>query len=325
MRRKLSISLLACGLAVFAQSNGNQNGQGQNQNQNGQGNNQDQDPDGKGIGTVLGKPNNEGHTTSGSRITGHGINYHGGPVMTVAPTHVYYIWYGWGGAYDDTAAGPLLQNLIGGLSGSPWFNINTSYYNGSGVHVQNSVTLTKSVGDNYSQGTNVSDAGIQAIVSNAINHLGLPADANGVYFVLTSADVNETSGFCTQYCGWHTHGTINGTDIKYAFVGNAARCPNACAWNTASSPNNDIGADAMASIIGHELSESVTDPDLNAWFDNSGEENADKCAWTFGTTQTLANGSVYNVTLGGVNYLIQRNWVNAVSPTGQNGYCSMSY
>jgi hypothetical protein len=39
---------------------------------------------------------------------------------------------------------------------------------------------------------------VEAVVSGAISSGALPADANGVYFVLTSSDVNETSGFCTQ-------------------------------------------------------------------------------------------------------------------------------
>ena len=47
----------------------------------------------------------------------------------------------------------------------------------------------------------------------------------------------------------------------------------------------------MASIIAHELEEAATDPDLNAWYDSRGDENADKCAWTFGTTYTAANGA----------------------------------
>jgi hypothetical protein len=76
----------------------------------------------------------------------------------------------------------------------------------------------------------------------------------------------------------------------------------------------------MASIISHELEEAVTDPDLNAWYDNRGYENADKCAWTFGTTTTLSSGAKYNVTLGSTKYLIQRNWVNA-----SGGYCAMEY
>ena len=48
----------------------------------------------------------------------------------------------------------------------------------------------------------------------------------------------------------------------------------------------------MASIIAHELEEATTDPDLNAWYDRRGEENADKCAWTLpGATSTAGNGS----------------------------------
>jgi hypothetical protein len=156
-------------------------------------------------------------------------------------------------------------------------------------------------------------------VSSAISSGRLPKDPNGVYFVLTSADVNETSGFCTQYCGWHTHSTISGSDIKYAFIGNPDRCPSACEAQS-TSPNGNPGADGMASIISHELEESVTDPDLNAWFDRRGAENADKCAWTFGTVSPAANGSAYNVVLGGTQYLIQRNWVNSGA-----GFCAMSF
>ena len=142
-----------------------------------------------------------------------------------------------------------------------------------------------------------------------------------MYFVLTSADVNETSGFCTSYCGWHTHGTINGADIKYAFIGNPDRCPSACEAQTISSPNNNTGADGMANVIAHELEEATTDPDLNAWYDSQGNESADKCAWRFGTEYTAPNGtSKYNVKFGLYYYLIQMNWVNA-----SGGYCSIKY
>src|ERR1051326_4710112 len=99
-----------------------------------------------------------------------------------------------------------------------------------------------------------------------------------------------------------TRGTISGSDIKYAFIGNPARCPSACAEQT-TSPNGNLGADGMASIIAHELEESVTDPDLNAWYFSNGQENADKCAWTFGTTHTATNGSKFNMMLGARNYL----------------------
>jgi hypothetical protein len=245
----------------------------------------------------------------------NGIYYHGGPLM-IAGKNVYYIWYGnWSGNTATT----ILTNLGSSIGGSPYFNINTTYHDAANSAVVNSVLLSSSTTDSYSQGTALSDAGVQNVVASAISSSRLPKDANGVYFVLTSADVNETSGFCTQYCGWHTHASIAGADIKYAFVGNPDRCPSACEAQT-TGPNGNAGADGMASILSHELEEATTDPDLNAWYDRRGEENADKCAWTFGTTSTAANGSKYNIVLGGKQYLIQRNWVNA-----SGGYCAVSY
>jgi len=247
--------------------------------------------------------------------TSNGISYHGGPVM-VGTTNAYIIWYGnWG---TDTAT-TLLPTLLSNIGGSPYFNINTTYYNGSNTHVSNAVHYAGSTTmDTSVYGTSLSDSNIQQIVASAISN-GLTKDTNGLYFVLTSAGIAETSGFLTQYCGWHTHGTISGSDIKYSFVGNPANGMSACAAQT-TSPNGNPQADAMASVIAHELEEAVTDPDLNAWYDTRGYENADKCAWTWGTLSTAGNGSKYNVTLGGKQWLIQRNWVNA-----SGGYCSMSY
>jgi len=245
----------------------------------------------------------------------NGIQYHGGPVMRTTK-NVYYIWYGdWSG---NTAV-TILTDLARSIGGSPYFNINTTYTDGAGTAITNSVTYAGSTTDNYSHGTRLSDSAIQAVVSSAITSGRLPKDTNGIYFVLTSQDVTATSGFCTRYCGWHTHGTISGSDIKYSFVGNAARCLSSCAAQS-TGPNGNAGADGMASILSHELEEAVTDPDLNAWYDSSGEENADKCAWTFGSTSTASNGSKYNMTLGSRNYLIQQNWVNA-----SGGFCAKSH
>ncbi|MGR9000528.1 MAG: hypothetical protein ACU88J_15985 [Gammaproteobacteria bacterium] len=249
------------------------------------------------------------------RTNSNGINFNGGPLM-IGTTNVYYIWYGnWSGNSAETILTDLAQNI----GGSPYYNINTTYYDGNKVPVSNSVILAGSTTDSYSIGAALSDANIQSIVSNAITSNRLPKDSNGVYFVLTSADVNATSGFCTQYCGWHAHGAISGEDIKYSFVGNPDRCPSSCTAQTVG-PNGNAGADGMVSIIAHELEEAVTDPDLNAWYDRRGYENADKCAWKFGATYTTANGSKANMNLNGRDYLIQQNWVNA-----SGGYCALSF
>ena len=245
----------------------------------------------------------------------NGIFYHGGPVMLGTP-NIYYIWYG---AWSGNSATTILTNFVSSLGGSSYEMINSTYYDGSNTHVSGDLHYAGSATDSYSQGATLSDAGVQAVVADAISSHALPEDANGLYFVLTSADVNESSGFCTQYCGWHDHATIGGSDLKYAFVGNPDRCPSACAAQT-TGPNGNAGADGMASIIAHESEEAISDPDLNAWYDRRGNENADKCAWTFGTESTAANGSKYNVTLGGAQYLIQQNWVNA-----GGGSCALSY
>jgi len=245
-----------------------------------------------------------------------GISYHGGPVL-LGTTNAYYIWYG---NWANNTAVSILTDLANTIGGSPYFNINTTYYNGSNTHVTNAVHYAGSTTDSYSQGTALSDNAIQAIVSAKIASGALPKDTNGVYFVLTSADVNETSGFCTQYCGWHTNATISGSDIKFAFIGNPDRCPSACEDQSASSPNGNPGADGMASIISHELEETVSDPDLNAWYDRQGNENADKCAWTFGATYAAANGSLANMKLGTRDFLIQQNWLNVGA-----GSCAKSY
>lgn len=309
---------LALAAGLFAQGNGNGNGQG---------NSNDLAPTGKGIGTTIApgltgnhpgpdRVNNGSKTAPGTTIPQNGIYYHGGPVIH-GGTYIYFIWYGnWSG----NTAMTILPNLANSIGGSPYFNINTTYLDTTGA-VTNAVTFggQASVAES-TYGTSLSDSSIQSIVAYALSHALLPYNPNGVYFVLTSKDVNETSGFCTQYCGWHTYGTINGSNVKYAFVGNPDRCPSACEEQSASSPNGNPGADGMASIISHELEEATTDPMLNAWYDRRGYENADKCAWTFGATQRASNGSLYNVTLGGLQYLIQQNWVNA-----NGGYCAMSH
>ena len=269
-------------------------------------------PTGRGVGTA------QKFSKGGGGGPGNGINYHGGPVMTDPNgVNVYYIWYGdWS---SNASATSILTDFASNLGGSPYFNINTTYTDGLGIHVANKVTYMTSSTDGYSRGNSLSDADIQAIVADQINSSALPLDTNAVYFVLTSADVTASSGFCTNYCGWHTHGSIAGADIKYSFVGNPDRCPNSCAAQTVS-PNGNLGADGMASIIAHELAEAVTDPQLNAWYDKRGYENADKCAWTFGATTTLPSGAKYNVSLCNRNYLIQQNWVN-----GASQFCAKAY
>jgi hypothetical protein len=236
------------------------------------------------------------------------ITWHGGEVMTApAGVNIYLIWYG---TWSDAAAKSIVTTFITDLNKSKYYGINTGYTGGPKKKIVNKVNLAGQTTDAGSQGTsNLSDTAIRTIVTSAISSNQLPKDANGVYFVLTSADVTKT-GFMSSFCGWHTYTTALTTPIKYSFVGNADK-NSACTPQTLKSPNDTPAVDAMLSVIAHELAEPVTDPYLNAWYDEKGDENADKCAWTFGKELTAANGSRYNVVLNGHQYLLQQNWKKA--------------
>jgi Phosphate-induced protein 1 conserved region len=258
---------------------------------------------------------------SEAKVTGQAglgnVTYHNGPIMT-GTKHIYYIWYGnWAG----NNAATVLNAFANGIGGSAYYNINSTYTQTGGAAVTNSATFAGSTTVGYTYGTSLVDANIQSIVADAINSGAFPLDTNGVYFVLTSADVTETSGssgFCTSFCGWHSNGTINGATIKYSFVGNPDRCITSCAGQS-TGPNGNAGADGMVSIVAHEFEETSTDPLGSSWYDLQGYENGDKCAWTWGTTSTAANGAKYNITLGGLQMLIQQNWEKTAK------VCTMHY
>jgi hypothetical protein len=271
------------------------------------------------MGGVKPKPANQSELppapSANSITTGNGIEYHGGPVM-ISPHNIYFIWYGgWSGA----PALSILPDFITGLKGSNYFNTNTTYGDANS-DIVNTISLAGQIFDNYSQGTDLGCCGVQTVVSSALNAGKLPTDANGIYFVLSSPDVTEGT-FCHQFCGYHTSTTINGTDIKYAFVGDAAtQCPNGCE-DQSISPNGDQGADGMANVMAHEINETVTDPDLNAWFhNNTAGEVGDLCNFTFGNRFYLPSGASANITLGARNFLIQENWVN-----DSGGFCAMEF
>jgi hypothetical protein len=270
-------------------------------------------PDGKG-GVVAAPPGQFALVDPDTVHSGNGINYHGGPIMPNTP-NVYLIFYGkWkNGAHasDSAATKKLVKQFITGISGSGYEMINSTY--GDNSHdVTGLVNLAGSIGMAYPFGQALGNSGARSAVNKAITSGKLPADSNGVYFLITSSDVSE-GGFCSSYCGYHGHTTISGKDIKWSFVGNPDRCGigHVCEEQT-KGPNNNTGADGLVNIIAHELEEAISDPDLSAWWMSNGNENADACAWKWGT---LLGGTLgvdgYNETFGGHNWLLQMNWENA--------------
>ena len=246
------------------------------------------------------------------------IKYHNGPVIE-GTVNVYFIWYGnWSGNTGPS----ILTDLASSIGDSPYYKINAAYYDvvSNVKHfVTGHVTYAGSTTNNYAYGTTLDDNAVFAVVDDAVTSGALPEDTNGLYFVMTSSDVHESSGFCSQYCGWHWYDLdSHGVELRYAFVGDAStQCPSGCMAQT-TGPNGNAGADGMASVFAHELEEANTDPRGTAWYDSRGQENADKCAWTWGTTYTTSNGAKANMKLGARDYLIQRNWKLTTQSCGLN-------
>jgi hypothetical protein len=156
----------------------------------------------------------------------------------------------------------------------------------------------------------VTDAQVQAEVTEAIGLLGYDADT--IYAVFSGPGVNLGGGAFTQYCAYHGYFNLAGQGrVIYAVMPYNASSSSCMAQPLGPNGTAEIGADSEVNTLAHEIAEANTDPLLNAWYDRRGYENADKCAWTFGTTSTATNGAKYNMSFGGKNWLVQRNWKNS--------------
>ena len=270
-----------------------------------------------------------GVARSNAAAADNGIYYHGGPIIYAQKVAAIY-WstrtiYPGGPAPGTQGPGSGDGSLVGffmsHLGGSPYYNINTTYDDGVGTHIQNSVTYTQY----WAANTNVPlplvpvlDQQIQDQVIAGFTSGNLTYDPNTLYLVFSDALVNLGGGFGIVYCAYHGNFSWNGNDVKYGAMRHDIDFFDCNALN--GSPNNDPAADAEVNTLAHETEETNTDEDLNAWYDNAGNENADKCAWDFGATYTTSNGSTANMQVGGSDFLVQQNWVNA-----NGGGCRLSW
>ena len=273
---------------------------------------------------------------STSASTAPTILYHGGQVLGTNGAKIYAIYYG---NFPSTTT-DIVNNLFSSLGGSGQYNVNTTYYqvqNGVQSNIVNALTLNGVYIDaNYPLGSNFGNNGPVNILQYFFANKHLPVDSGAVYFVMTSPDV-KVPGVCTSYCAYHNTSTaiVSGVPIRYAFVpdpgsslgGKCGLCDgNFAVWGETATPNGDVGADEMTDSIMHELSETVTDPDIKSWYTQNGAENGDLCNYNYGSTFPVSykmNGITYtvhaNAKLGGRYYLIQTIWPEF------NGACLNSY
>ncbi len=129
--------------------------------------------------------------------------------------------------------------------------------------------------------------------------------------------------FCTPSAPpFHGEGLVNGSPVRYIFLGNPNRCPTVAGPQfspAGPTPNGSYATDVMVSNLAHAINGLVTNPAGTGWYDRYGLENGDKCQDAlghpaFGPTYLTANGARANVRMGGRDFLIQQNWVNDRKP-----------
>jgi hypothetical protein len=212
--------------------------------------------------------------------------YHGGPVMTTGAAVQAIFWGDWTSPGDKISG---LDAFYGGIGGSGYARTNIEYPDGTGF-VSAAVSYGGSVLDPSAAPSGAPSTA--TVLAEVCRNITRPV-SNGYYPVYVS-----TSRGNAGYCAWHSAGACGGTPVQFAFFFRLDGDPGCDPQ--AGGVGGSQGLAALANVSGHELSEALTDPRLNAWYDRSGAENSDKCAWTFGG----------NVSFGGRAWKIQGNWSN---------------
>ena len=216
------------------------------------------------------------------------MTYHRGPILPT--TSVTAIFWGpsWATSPGDEISG--LDLFYAGIGGSSYAGT-CNEYTDSKSQVSSSISYSGHVIDPSTSPSNGNRT--STILAEVCRMIPSPAP-NGYYPVYID---NPRS---SNYCAWHSYGSCNGVTVQFGFFYKLDGDPGCDPQSGVSGESQGLAA--LANVSGHEISETRTDPNANAWYDNSGSENADKCAWTFGTPSlTFSNGTQWK---------IQGNWSN---------------
>ena len=142
----------------------------------------------------------------------------------------------------------------------------------------------------------------------------LQQGSGDIYFLLTPSgfgsciDSSSTScalgGDSTGYCGYHS---TTETGLLYAVIPYNAVAGHCQSGNPR--PNGST-ADPAISSLSHEHSETITDPEGDAWIDAEGDEDGDLCASQFGPDLGGTGARAYNEVIHGGHYYVQEEWSN---------------
>jgi len=231
------------------------------------------------------------------------MTYHGGKIMPTAVTQSIFWGSSWGTYTGDKITG--MDQWYIGFNQSNYAGTSDEYTGTNGQVTSSTSYLGHIIDTSASTGGN----NTTTILNEVCKVVNPDSSGNGYYAVYT-----DTPRGSAGFCAWHSYGTCGGKPLQFAFFFKLDGDPGCDPGDT--SGLHSQGLAAISNVSGHELSEARSDPaNPGAWYDSSGAENGDKCAWTFGAPLvTFSNGT---------SWKIQGEWSNAAYTAG-TGYPNSS-
>jgi hypothetical protein len=185
----------------------------------------------------------------------------------------------------------------------------------------------------------VDDTQLQAEVDSITAAANLPHNLSHIYVLYLpkgvescilpgeTASVGPNGQFCTinhqptaAYCAYHSEDPASAVYANLAYPIYASPVGYTCGsdalvagFGQVESPNGNPDADTEISPTSHEISEAITDPDTETgWYDSTGNEIGDDCAYIYGRTRG-PKGGYFNQVINGGHFLTQEEFSNNVS------------
>ena len=265
------------------------------------------------------------------------LNYHGGTGgIGVETKPAVYIVY-WGSQWnnnDPSGEASIQQNFFKGIGGTSWNASVTQYCQNVPTGTTNCATVASAVFGGNPSGLLAgvwSDNAAAAPSRPSQNQLAGEAIAAAAHFGNTAANSNSTtqyiistathnnsSGFGTRYCAWHSSTSSSYGNVAYTNFPYITDAGTNCGANFVNSGSAGL-TDGITIVGGHEFAETETDQFPNGgWLDGSGKENGDKCAWI-----SSGQGAAVDITISTGTFPVQSLWSNAFNSNA--GGCVITY
>jgi hypothetical protein len=212
---------------------------------------------------------------------------HGGSVQTQPKLYVDF----WGWSSDPYGVQSYLTSFLSSVGNSAWLGALSQYGGGTDPTLAGVWSNTTSAPPTSPTDTDLYN---QAVAASVHFNLSSTTQAQIILALPTGTTLSST-GHPTD-CAYHQ--PFSSPSTGYTVLPYIPDFGAECGYGAV---NYNSPLDGVSIVEGHELAESITDPELNAWYDANGNEVADKCAW-----YDLANS-----VMSGGTFAVQPLWSNS--------------